>query len=120
MESKMLLERFVEIVNSRKDEIVELQLLYSLKQIQNEIVKNKFNTISDKVLAEHPFYADKECSRNGRYIMVGDRILSHTDDWLMSDSDFDEYNDVLCKEAFYKAGLTDSEGLYTDETNTEN
>lgn len=122
MENKTLLDKFTAIANSRKAEIIELQHIYLLKQIQNELVQDEFNAVSDKVLAEHPYYATKECnrSRSGNNIKVGDRILSHYDDWLMSEPDFDEYNGVFCREAFYEAGLTDSEGLYTEETNTEN
>lgn len=121
MENKTLLERFTEIANSRKAEIVELHHMYLLKQIENEIVQKRFKEVYNKVLAENPFYSDRDCerSRSGNKISKGDRILSSDDQWLMSTEDYDKFLGICRKEDFV-AGLTDEEGRYTDETNTEN
>ena len=121
MENKTLLERFTEIANSRKAEIVELQHLYLLKQIENEVVQERFKEVYNRVLAETPFYSDRDCerSRSGNKISKGDRILSSDDQWCMSTEDYDRFLEI-CKEEDYAAGLTDEEGRYTEETNTEN
>lgn len=121
MESKTLLERFTELANSRKTEIVELQHIYLLKQIENEIVQEQFKEVYNKVLAENPFYSDRDCerSRNGNKISKGDRILLSDDQWCMSTEDYDRFLEICRKEDF-AAGLTDEEGRYTEETNTEN
>ncbi len=121
MENKTLLEKFAEIANSRKAEIVELQHLYSLKQIENEIVQERFKEVYNKVLAENPFYSDRDCERDrsGKKIAKGDRILSSDDQWCMSTEDYDRFLEI-CKKEDYAAGLTDKEGKYTEETNTEN
>ena len=121
MENKTLLERFTELANSRKAEIVELQHMYLLKQIENEIVQEWFKEVYNKVLAENPFYSDRDCerSRSGNEISKGDRILSSDDQWLMSTKDYDRFLENCRKEDF-AAGLTDEEGRYTEETNTEN
>lgn len=121
MENKTLLERFTELANSRKSEIVELQHMYLLKQIENEIVQERFNEVYNKVLVEHPFYSDHDCvrSKSGNKIFKGDRILSSDDQWLMSTEDYDSFLEICRKEDFV-AGLTDEEGRYTEETNTEN
>ena len=121
MENKTLLERFTEIANSRKAEIVELQHLYLLKQIENEVVQERFKEVYNKVLAENPFYSDRDCerSRSENKISKGDRILSSDDQWCMSTEDYDKFLEI-CKEEDYAAGLTDEEGRYTEETNTEN
>ena len=121
MAIETLLERFTEMANNRRAEIVELQHIYLLKQIQNEIIRERFNVVYDKVLSENPFYAEREFSRNedGCKISKGDRIFSCTHHYLMSTKDFDRYLEICLKE-FYKAGLTDEEGKYTEETNTEN
>lgn len=121
MENKTLLERFTELANSRKVEIVELQHMYLLKQIENEIVQERFKEVYNKVLAENPFYSDRDCerSRSGNKISKGDRILSSDDQWLMSTEDYDRFLEICRKEDFV-AGLTDEEGRYTEETNTEN
>ena len=121
MENKTLLERFTDIANSRKAEIVELQHLYLLKQIENEVVQERFKEVYNKVLAENPFYSDRDCerSRSENKISKGDRILSSDDQWCMSTEDYDRFLEI-CKEEDYAAGLTDEEGRYTEETNTEN
>lgn len=121
MENKTLLERFTGIVNSRKAEIVELQHMYLQKQIENEMVQERFKEIFNKVLAENPFYSDRNCerSRSGNKVSKGDRILSSDDQWCMSTEDYDRFLEI-CKKENFAAGLTDEEGRYTEETNTEN
>lgn len=121
MANKTLLERFTEFANSRKAEIVELQHMYLLKQIENEIVQERFKEVYNKVLAENPFYSSCDCERNRseNKISKGDRILSSDDQWLMSTEDYDRFLDI-CRKEYFAAGLTDEEGRYTEETNTEN
>lgn len=121
MENKTLLERFTELANNRKAEIVELQHMYLLKQIENEIVQERFKEVYNKVLAENPFYSDRDCerSKSGNNISKGDRILSSDDQWLMSTEDYNVFLEI-CRKEFYADGLTDEEGRYTEETNTEN
>lgn len=121
MKKQILLERFAELANSRKAEIVELQHMYLLKQIENEIVQERFKEIYNKVLAENPFHSDRDCERcrSGNKISKGDRILSSDDQWCMSTEDYDRFLEICRKEDF-AAGLTDEEGRYTEETNTEN
>lgn len=121
MADNILLERFAELVNGRKAEIVELQHMYLLKQIENEIVQERFKEVYNKVLVENPFYSDRDCkrSRSGNKIAKGDRILLSDDQWLMSTEDYDRFLEICRKEDF-AAGLTDEEGRYTEETNTEN
>lgn len=121
MENKTLLERFTELANSRKAEIVELQHIYLLKQIENEIVQERFKEIYNKVLAENPFYFDRDCerSKSGNKISKGDRILSSDDQWCISTEEYDRFLEI-CKKEFYAADLVDEEGKYTEETNTEN
>ena len=121
MTNKTLLERFVELANNRKAEIMELQHMYLLKQIENEIVQGRFKEVDNKVLEENPFYSDRDCKRSesGNRISKGDRILSSDDQWLMSIEDYNKFLEI-CKKENYVVGLTDEEGRYTEETNTEN
>lgn len=121
LENKTLLERFTELANSRKVKIAELQHMYLLKQIENEIVQKRFKEVYNKVLAENPFYSDRdsEHSKNGNEISKDDRILSSGDQWLMSTEDYDRFLEI-CRKEFYAVDLTDEEGKYTEETNTEN
>ena len=86
MINKTLLERFTELANSRKAEIMELQHMYLLKQIENDIVQEQFKEVYNKVLAGNPFYSDRDCERSGsgNKISKGDRILSSDDQWLIS------------------------------------
>lgn len=111
MENKTLLERFTELANNRKAEIVELQHMYLLKQIENEIVQERFKEVYNKVLAENSFYSDCDCerSRSGNKIFKGDRILSSDNQWLMNTEDYDRFLEICRKENF-AAGLTDEEG----------
>ena len=121
MENKTLLERFTDIANSRKAEIVELQHLYLLKQIENEVVQERFKEVYNRVLAETPFYSDRDCerSRSGNKISKGDRILSSDDQWCMSTEDYDRFLEI-CRKGNFATGLTDEDERYTEETNTEN
>lgn len=121
MVNKTLLERFTEFANSKKAEIMELQHMYLLKQIENEIVQERFKEIYNKVLTDNPFYSDRDCKcgRSGNGISKGDRILSSDDQWLMSTEDYDKFLEI-CRKEFFAAELTDEEGRYTEETNTEN
>lgn len=84
MENKTLLERFTKIANIKKAKIIELQHMYLLKQIENEMVQERFKEVYNKVLAENPFYSDRNCerSRSGNRISKGDRILSSDDQLL--------------------------------------
>ena len=121
MENKTLLERFTEIANSRKAEIVELQHMYLLKQIENEVVQERFKEVYNKILAENPFYSDRDCkrSRSGNKISKGDRIFSSDDQWCMNTKDYDRFLEI-CRKEFFATGLTYEDGRYTEETNTEN
>lgn len=121
MENKTLLERFTELVNNKKAEIVELQHMYLLKQIENEIIQERFKEVYNKVLSDNPFFSNRDCeqSRNGNKVSKGNRILSSDDQWCMSTEDYDRFLEICRKEDF-AAGLTDEEGKYTEETNTEN
>lgn len=93
MTNKTLLERFVELANNRKAEIMELQHMYLLKQIENEIVQGRFKEVYNKILADNPFYSDHDCewNKNGNKISKSDRILSSDDQWLMSTEDYDNF-----------------------------
>lgn len=122
MENKNLLEKFTELANSRKSDIVELQRMYLLKQIENEIVQERFKEVYNKVLADNPFYVNNPIlseSKRRCKLSVGDRIMKSDDQWCMSREDYDRFLDI-CKKEYYAVGLTDEEGRYTEETNTEN
>lgn len=119
MKNKILLDRFTELANSRKAEIIDLQAEYLLKQIENEMIQERFKKCHNRILSEHPYYAERECTRSGNNIATGDRILDCADEWLMSESDFDEYQ-RRCLPLYVEDGLTDAEGVYTEEGNTEN
>lgn len=118
---KSLLDRFTELANSRKAEIIDLQAEYLLKQIENEMIQERFKACHNKVLREHPYYVERGCtrSRSGNNIAVGERILDCADEWLMSKADFDEYQ-MQCIPLYMADGLTDVEGRYTEKGNTEN
>lgn len=119
MGNKTLLERFIDSVNSRKSEIVELQNMYLLKQFEKEIVQERFKEVCNKVLAENCFYSRRNRNWRGSKIYKGDRILSSDDQFDMGEKDYDRFLD-LCEKENYAAGLTDIEGRFTKVTNTEN
>lgn len=121
MKNRTLLDRFTELANGYKTEIIDLQAEYLLKQIENEMIQERFKNCHNRVLSEHPYYAERECvrSKSGNNIAVGDRILDCADEWLMSESAFEEYQ-KHCLRLYVAEGLTDDEGRYTEEGNTEN
>lgn len=121
MKNKTLLDKFTELANSRKTEIIDLQTKYLLKQVENEMIQERFKKCRNRILSEHPYYAKKEYirSRSGNNVATCDRILDCDDEWLMSENDFDEYQ-KRCLPLYVVDGLTDAEGVYTEEGNTEN
>ena len=118
MEKKKLLEELEKKINCRKKEIAELQVLYLLKYAENEAVQEMFHKINNEVLQSGSFYAARRCQRKGMEADVGDRITDYTKVWMLSDADFDLYQKE-CAKKYYSEGLTDAQGRYTDETDTE-
>lgn len=121
MDEKKILDEFRKLVDSKKQEIMEMQYMYLLKKAENEIVQEQFREVDNKILAEYPFYAYYDCerSKSKKRIYKGERILSSEDQWCMSTEAYDRFLEI-CRKEFFSAGLTDEEGKYTEETNTEN
>lgn len=118
MDEKKILDEFRKLVDSKKQEIMEMQYMYLLKKAENEIVQEQFREVDNKILAEYPFYAYYDWSKSKK-IHKGERILSSEDQWCMSTEDYDRFLEI-CRKDFFSAGLTDEEGRYREETNTEN
>jgi hypothetical protein len=116
MKNNKLLADFIQAIEDNKAEIINLQIEYKLKEIQNKIVQAKFKDARDKVLNNNEFYATTEMNRWG--IKKGDRITDSKYDWLLGKEDFDRYQ-ALCTPIFVEENLTDEKGYYTEETNTE-
>jgi len=112
-----LLQQFTEILNSRAEELHDLQTLYNLKKIQNDMVQEQFKKLENKVLSENIFCAAKTYERIG--LSAGDRITDQRNDFTMSESDMEKYL-KLCTIETTKAGLTYPDSTYTEEGNTEN
>ena len=108
-------EQFHQNMKNNMEKILEFQAAFRILEIKNEIVRSLFEEAYAKVLSNHAFFA----SRDGRGIAKGERVLNDIDAYCLSDDDFNTYLDYA-KEEMYKRGLTDAEGCYTEETNTEN
>jgi len=121
MNDKKMLAEFKKNLESKRAELLDLQANYIIKEAENILVKERFAECYDRVLEMRPYYAARECtcgsSKNS--ISIGDRILTYPDDWLMSEEDHEEFLAFVLKE-FIREGLTDNEGRYTEETDTEN
>jgi hypothetical protein len=115
--NNVLLKEFTQAFNKKRTEILELQTEYKLKEIQNEIIQRQFKEIRDNILNDNTFYADSSLTRLN--IKKGDRITDSEFDWLLSQENLDKYQ-ALCRPKFYEAGLTDKDGYYTKDSNTEN
>ena len=113
-----LLKSFSALADSKKNAIKDLQRRYLEMYAKNAVVQAMFNEVYDDVLQDGNYYADTSIQRGAVTIAEGDRILSHKFHYLMSEADFAVYLEV-CKKKFFEKGLTDSDGLYTTETNTE-
>ncbi len=120
MTDHMLLEKFTENLNVRKEELLELQRLCALREIENALVQDQLNEICNEVLTGHPFYAERDCIRewNGVFIYKGDRIIAYNYQWLMSAADYKEFQE-LCRPKKIETGLVDEDGNYTEKGNTE-
>ena len=116
MDEKKILDEFRKLVDSKKQEIMEMQYMYLLKKAENEIVQEQFRENNLHWILDVHFREDWSKSKK---IHKGERILSSEDQWCMSTEDYDRFLEI-CRKDFFSAGLTDEEGRYREETNTEN
>lgn len=100
---KKILDEFRKLVDSKKQEIMEMQYMYLLKKAENEIVQEQFREVDNKILAEYPFYAYYDWSKSKK-IHKGERILSSEDQWCMSTEDYDRFLEI-CRKDFFPPGL---------------
>lgn len=119
MKENTMLQEFAVLADKRKAEILELQTAYLLKQVENEMVQERFRACRNKVLSEYAYYAERDCRRKEHAISVGDRITDCSFEWLMSETAYDEYQ-LFCVTEYVKDNLTDADGCYTKEGNREN
>lgn len=114
---KAMLEQLTTNIVGKKDRLAELFTLYDLNKLGYEVQESHCNDIRDKVLKENEFVMSPILgggNERGLPLKVGDRITNHDDDWLMSDEDFERYQQI-CIAEMAKAGLTDEKGYYTQD-----
>lgn len=116
MEKEMLAQLTNNIVG-KKDKLAELFTLYDLNKLGYEVQESQCNDVRDKILKDNEFFVSRILgggSVRELPLKIGDRILNHNDDWLMSDEDFDRYQKI-CVAEMCKAGLTNEKGFYTED-----
>ena len=99
-------------VKYNKQELKTLKETYFTARALFETIRDTTEEIQKKILAEHPFFEEKEKSAMFEVKGRGNkdtRILKPFDSYLMSETDFNKYLD-LCYTEYKRAGIDDKRG----------
>lgn len=94
MEKSLLLSVLGQNLNKHKERVCELLKIYDLTILGRQLTDQEQKDICNRVLSENAFFAEIECSRGKVKICKGDRITDETFDFLMSEEDFQKYQDL--------------------------
>ena len=98
-------------VNIKKHQgrLLELFDFYDLAVLGRDMADVHENMLRNKILDENEFFVGRDCSRCG--LKIGDRITEETYTFLMSEEDFDRYQNISIR-YFVEEGITDKDGRY--------
>ena len=112
MEEKILLAELTKNCNEKKEKVMELLETYDLAVLGRKVTDEHEKEISNRVLAEHEFFADQDFYRDPINVKAGDRITDETLDFLMSKEDFERFLKIR-HPYLVEAGICDENGYYT-------
>lgn len=92
-----------------REKLMNLKKEYKLAKLGLEMYEQQEKEIDNKVLAENVFTVEEDCPRMN--MKKGDRITREEETFLMSDADFQRYQELTTK-GTAAAGLTTEDGYY--------
>ena len=111
MEEKIMMAEMMKNFGEKKNVLKELVKTYQVAKLGDEVQEEHIKEIHNRVLAENKFFAETECSRGEIDIRVGDRITADEFTFLLSDDDFDRFQN-LAAPILVKEKITDENGCY--------
>ena len=111
MEEKILLAEMMKNFGEKKKVLKELVKTYQVAKLGDEVQEERIKEIHNRVLNENEFFAEMECTRGEVTINVGDRITNDEFTFLLSENDFDRFQD-LAAPILVSENITDENGCY--------
>ena len=111
MDKQIMIAELTENCNNHREKLLELLKAYDLAVLGRQVADEHEKEISNKVLAEHEFFAKRRFNRAPSDIKVGDRITDETFDFLMSEEDFERFLQIR-RSYLVDAGICDENGYY--------
>lgn len=111
MEEKILLAEMMKNFGKKKSVLYDLVKIYQVAKIGDEAQEEHIKEIHNRVLAENEFFAVDECSHGEVAIKIGDRITDEEFTFLLSDDDFDKFQE-LAMPYLVDEKVTDEDGCY--------
>ena len=111
MKEKELRAAFKEnCTKENMEKLAELKKTLELAKLGQDVQRQHFKDIENKVLQENEFFCARDFKRTAN-IKVGERITSEEWDFLLSDEEFDRLQNTMLP-LWVEAGLTDERGYY--------
>jgi len=111
MEEKKMMAEMMKNFGEKKNVLKELVKTYHVAKLGDEVQEEHIREIHNRVLAENEFFAEDECSRGNVSIKVGDRITQDEFTFLLSEEDFDRFQN-LAAPILVAEKITDENGCY--------
>ena len=111
MEEKKMMAEMMKNFGKKKNVLKELVKTYQVAKLGDEVQEEHIREIHNRVLNENEFFAEKECSRGNIAIKVGDRITEDEFTFLLSDEDFDRFQN-LAAPILVAEKITDEDGCF--------
>ena len=96
-------------IKKHQGRLLELLDFYDLAVLGRDMADVHENMLRNKILDENEFFVGRDCSRCG--LKIGDRITEETYTFLMSEEEFDRYQNISIR-YFAEEGITDEDGRY--------
>jgi len=111
MEEKIMMAEMMKNFGEKKKVLKELVKTYQVAKLGDEVQEEHIKEIHNRVLNENEFFAEDECSRGNVAIKVGDRITEDEFTFLLSEDDFDRFQN-LAAPILVKEKITNEDGCY--------
>ena len=111
MDEKIMMAEMMKNFSEKKNALKELVKVYAVAKLGDEVQEAHIKEIHNRVLAENEFFAERKCSRGKVAIKKGDRIIDEEFAFLLSEDDFDKFQN-LAAPILVAEKVTDEDGCY--------
>ena len=116
-EQEIIKDAFKKNYFNHQQQLLGHYKVMELARLGRDMQRQRFKDIENRVLAQHEFYAQKDCcERMG--VKLGDRITDADNSFLMSTEEYDRLLKLLLP-IWVEEGLTDKRGYYIKNWETE-